>query len=262
MLAARTVGYMNADHNGAGLEASYDTLLAGTAGRGIFRRMAGGHWKPVIELSQAHSGFDLQTTLDINIQDVAETALERAMRSHNAVRGCVVLMKVETGEIKAMANIGLKKDGVTYAEDYNYAIAGRQNPGSTIKLASFMAMLEEGCLDPDELVKTGNGKLEICDATLSDSHADEGGWGTITARNVFASFGGERHIIDQRRASAMHETHSIDIICLLQGDVSLILEAGETRIKPGQIVIQRGTSHGWTAHGGAALFLAVLIDRR
>ena len=82
-----------------------------------------------------------------------------------------------------------------------------------------------------------------------------------TARAVFANFGGERHIIDQRRASAMHETHSIDVICLLQGDVSLILEAGETRIKPGQVVIQRGTNHAWVAHGGPALLLAVLIDR-
>ena len=82
-----------------------------------------------------------------------------------------------------------------------------------------------------------------------------------TARAVFASFGGERYIIDQRRASAMHETHSIDVICLLQGDVSLILEAGETRIKPGQVVIQRGTNHAWVAHGGPALLLAVLIDR-
>ena len=82
-----------------------------------------------------------------------------------------------------------------------------------------------------------------------------------TARAVFAQFGGERHIIDQSRASAMHETHSIDVICLLQGDVSLILEAGETRIKPGQVVIQRGTNHAWVAHGGPALLLAVLIDR-
>ena len=81
------------------------------------------------------------------------------------------------------------------------------------------------------------------------------------ARAVFAQFGGERHIIDQRRASAMHETHSIDVICLLQGDVSLILEAGETRIKPGQVVIQRGTNHAWIAHGAPALLLAVLIDR-
>jgi hypothetical protein len=80
-------------------------------------------------------------------------------------------------------------------------------------------------------------------------------------RTVFAGFDGERHIIDQTRHPAMHETHSIDIICLLQGDVSLILEGSETRIKPGQVVIQRGTNHAWVAHGGPALLLAVLVDR-
>jgi len=81
------------------------------------------------------------------------------------------------------------------------------------------------------------------------------------ARERFANFGGAHHIIDQTRHPAMHETHSIDIICLLQGDVSLILEGSETRIKPGQVVIQRGTNHAWQAHGGPALLLAVLIDR-
>lgn len=80
-------------------------------------------------------------------------------------------------------------------------------------------------------------------------------------RERFASFGGARHIIDQTRHPAMHETHSLDVICLLQGDATLILESGETRLKPGQVVIQRGTNHAWQAHGGPALFLAVLIDR-
>lgn len=80
-------------------------------------------------------------------------------------------------------------------------------------------------------------------------------------RNVFAGFDGDRHIIDQSRHPAMHETHSIDVICLLQGDVSLILEGSETRVKPGQVVIQRATNHAWVAHGGPALLLAVLIDR-
>ena len=80
-------------------------------------------------------------------------------------------------------------------------------------------------------------------------------------RAGFARVDGERHIIDQSRHPSMHETHSIDVICLLQGDVSLVLEAGETRIKPGQVVIQRGTNHAWVAHGGVALLLAVLIDR-
>jgi hypothetical protein len=80
-------------------------------------------------------------------------------------------------------------------------------------------------------------------------------------RERFAAFDGAHHIIDQTRHPGMHETHSIDIICLLQGDVSLILEGSETRLKPGNVVIQRGTNHAWQAHGGPALFLAVLIDR-
>jgi hypothetical protein len=80
-------------------------------------------------------------------------------------------------------------------------------------------------------------------------------------RERFAEFGGAHHIIDQTRHPAMHETHSMDVICLLQGEASLILEGAETRLKPGQVVIQRGTNHAWQAHGGPALLLAVLIDR-
>jgi hypothetical protein len=80
-------------------------------------------------------------------------------------------------------------------------------------------------------------------------------------RDRFAAFDGAHHIIDQTRHPAMHETESMDIICLLKGDVSLILEGSETRLKPGQVVIQRGTNHAWQAHGGPALLLAVLIDR-
>jgi hypothetical protein len=81
------------------------------------------------------------------------------------------------------------------------------------------------------------------------------------ARQAFASFGAEHHLTDQSIHSAMHETPTLDIICLLKGEASLILETGETRIAPGQVVIQRGTGHAWVAHGGPALFLAVLIDR-
>lgn len=81
------------------------------------------------------------------------------------------------------------------------------------------------------------------------------------AKAGFSRLGAGHHVIDQTRHPGMHETHSLDVICLLQGDVSLILEGVETRIKPGQIVIQRGTNHAWTAHGAPALLLAVLIDR-
>ncbi len=80
-------------------------------------------------------------------------------------------------------------------------------------------------------------------------------------RARFASFDAEHHLTDQSKHPAMHRTESIDVICLLQGEVDLILDKTRTRVKPGQIVIQRGTSHGWEAIGGPALLLAVLIDR-
>jgi hypothetical protein len=81
------------------------------------------------------------------------------------------------------------------------------------------------------------------------------------ARARFATFDAEDHITDQSKHPAMHKTASLDVICLLQGEVDLVLDTSRTRIKPGQIVIQRGTSHGWEAIGGPALLLAVLIDR-
>ncbi|MEQ1617848.1 MAG: hypothetical protein ABL883_05845 [Terricaulis sp.] len=81
------------------------------------------------------------------------------------------------------------------------------------------------------------------------------------ARERFAQFGAEHELRDQERHPAMHQTRTLDVICLISGEASLILDDSETRLKPGQIVIQRGTSHAWTAHGGPALFLAVLIHR-
>jgi hypothetical protein len=81
------------------------------------------------------------------------------------------------------------------------------------------------------------------------------------ARERFRAFGAEHELRDQDRHPAMHQTATLDIICLIAGDASLVLDDCETRLKPGQIVIQRGTSHAWTAHGGPALFLAVLIER-
>lgn len=81
------------------------------------------------------------------------------------------------------------------------------------------------------------------------------------ARERFEQFGAREHLRDQDRHPAMHQTDSLDIICLISGEASLVLDGEETRLKPGQIVIQRGTSHAWTAHGNPALLLAVLIDR-
>ena len=80
-------------------------------------------------------------------------------------------------------------------------------------------------------------------------------------RERFADFGAAHELTDQDRHPAMHRTETLDIICLISGEASLVLDNEERRLKPGNIIIQRGTSHGWTAYGGPALFLAVLIDR-
>ena len=81
------------------------------------------------------------------------------------------------------------------------------------------------------------------------------------ARTAFAAVGADHHLIDQSRHPYMHETPTLDVICLLKGDVTLILDDGELRLIPGQVVVQRATNHAWEAHGGPALLLAVLIDR-
>lgn len=182
-LAFRTVGFMNEGNGGAGLEFTYNPELEGTKGKGIFRKIAGGHWKPVVEISRPKSGYDIQTTLDINIQDVAEASLEAALRKHRASYGCVVVMKVETGEIKAMANLGLTPSG-QYAEKYNYAVAQRTDPGSTFKVASYMALLEERFVKPTDKVDAGDGSFKIMDREMTDHH--EGGYGVITVADALA----------------------------------------------------------------------------
>ena len=143
-LAQRTIGFVNEDKHGAGLEYTFEQSLAGKSGEALFERVPGGV-KPVYDGTEIKPlpGYDVKTTLDINLQDVAENALYKSLVDNNAQYGCVILMEVATGEIKAVANLGKASDD-TYKEDYNYAFAdqGRTEPGSTFKLASMMALFE------------------------------------------------------------------------------------------------------------------------
>ena len=185
-LAARTIGFLNDQSRGAGLEFSYNKQLAGQNGRGLFRRMSGGAWKSVSDANEIRpeQGLDIQTTLNINVQDVAESSLLRALARHQASYGCVVVMEVATGEIKAMANLGRLADG-RYAENYNYAVGqqGRTNPGSTFKLASMIALLEETKLSPTDSIQTGNGEYRFYDRVMRDSKPT--GYGTISVQQAF-----------------------------------------------------------------------------
>ena len=143
-LAGRTIGFVNENNKRVGLEGSFDTVLRGKDGRQLRRRINHGDWVPIHDENEIEpvNGRDIETTLDVNIQDVAEQALLKQMLYHKAKMGTVVVMEVQTGYIKAMANLNYdEKDGF-YKENYNFAVGKRIEPGSTFKLASILALME------------------------------------------------------------------------------------------------------------------------
>ncbi|MGM0946404.1 MAG: penicillin-binding protein [Bacteroidota bacterium] len=186
-LASRTVGFLNENEYGAGIEYSFNEYLRGQDGKALFQRLAGGVWKPVFDAEdiKPEDGYDVLTTLDVNIQDVAEKALLRQLISRDAAFGSVIVMEVKTGQIKAIANLQKNKGSATYGENYNYAIGdqGNTEPGSTFKLLSMLALLEENKVSLEEKIETGTGSHRFYNQTMRD--AKNGGFGTITIREAF-----------------------------------------------------------------------------
>jgi cell division protein FtsI (penicillin-binding protein 3) len=183
-LARRTIGYINENNVGAGIERSYNDYLSGRDGEGLFQRVVGNNWKPVNASTDVRpiNGYNVHTTIDINLQDVAHNALLRALTRYRANYGTVVLMEVKTGEIKAISNLERMPSGL-YVESYNYAVAATNDPGSTFKLASMMALLEKDKVELSDSIDTGEGSLQIYNRTLKD--VKEGGYGKITVEDVF-----------------------------------------------------------------------------
>jgi len=186
-LARRTIGYENeasVNRIYLGLEGSFSQYLQGINGQCLKRRVGGGSWMPVDPDNQVEpqNGADIITTLDVNMQDFAECALRKELITDSADYGCVILMEVKTGYVKAIVNLGRTKDG-KYDEILNYAIQDCAEPGSTFKLASFLVALEDGKVDLSTPVNTGNGMTLYSGRKMEDSH--KGGYGTITAEQVF-----------------------------------------------------------------------------
>ena len=185
ILAQRTIGYTREGALPVGLEGSFNNILEGKEGKQLMIRVPGDIYIPVNDLAEIEpeAGDDVVTTLDINIQDVAENALLNACKTHNADHGCAIVMEVKTGKIRAMANIGRTPEG--WWETYNYAVGERVEPGSMFKLASFMAMMEAGKLeDLDQKIPVYEGKVKIYDEELQD--AEPHGLDSMTIREVFA----------------------------------------------------------------------------
>lgn len=184
-LASRTIGYVLPDETiaGVGIEAAFDSVLAGVPGKRMEQRIVGNYWKPISDDATRDpvNGMDVITTIDINIQDVAHNALLRTLKSHDARHGTAVLMEVKTGEILAISNLQ-KADNEQYYETFNFAIGEKTEPGSTFKLPVIMAAIEDGYIDIYDSVDTRNGVVKYHDHTVRDSR--KGGYGKITVKQV------------------------------------------------------------------------------
>lgn len=173
ILAYRTIGYVNKEANAeTGIESAYNSYLEGVTGRMWLQKISGGDWIPLNEKDRIDpkNGSDVVTTIDIELQDVAESALKRHLQDHNAENGCVIVMEVATGAIRAIANLGKQNDG-SYQEDYNYAIGTSSEPGSTFKLASVMAALEDGRIKLEDSVNVGDKEASFVTLKIRDSHS-------------------------------------------------------------------------------------------
>ncbi len=183
-LASRTIGYKNENvKNPVGLEGAYADYINGQGGKRLMQRIAGGIWKPVNQEEELapKDGADIMSTIDVNFQDVVQSALKKALITSMAEHGTAILMEVNTGEVRAVANYTRTKDG-DFTEQFNYAIAGNQDPGSTFKVASYMALLEDKKVDTSTQVNIGYYAVPHTTKTVKDSH---GIVGRVSVKKAF-----------------------------------------------------------------------------
>jgi cell division protein FtsI (penicillin-binding protein 3) len=179
-LGSRTIGdiYGIEERGGKnGVELAFDTLLRGKPGVFSRQRIAG-RWENVVEVPP-ENGADVYTTLDVSIQDITESSLLKEMTALNANEGCAIVMEVSTGQIKAVANLSRASDG-TYYEKRNQAFADQGEPGSTFKVASVMAALDDGRISENDTIDTGNGIYSFFGQQMKDHNAERGGYHRIS----------------------------------------------------------------------------------
>ena len=187
-IAERSVGYERFDENGyatrVGLEGAFGQYLRGVEGKRLKQKIAKGQWKPIglDNIIEPKDGYDVVSTIDINIQDIAHHALLSQLEKYKADHGCVIVMETASGEIKAISNLGRTDDG-KYYERLNYAIGESHEPGSTFKLMSLVAALEDKVVDTSTVIDTGKGRWRLFDRIVRDSR--EGGYGEISVAKAF-----------------------------------------------------------------------------
>ena len=189
-LAARTIGYVREEENiFVGLEGAYNGSLKGSDGKQLVRRINGNFWMPMPSSDNVDpvNGDDVYTSIDIEIQDVAENALKKCLIENDALQGCVVLMDVKSGFVEVMASLSYNEEKNKYEEAYNFALRHNVEPGSTFKAITMCALLENNpSLDIDSKLHLGTTDYKVFyKRTMRDSHrvTDEKGYTTI--RNAF-----------------------------------------------------------------------------
>ncbi|MBN9299047.1 MAG: transpeptidase family protein [Filimonas sp.] len=183
MLAFRTIG-LDRDSFKVGLEMTYDSVLRGIKGKRLVRYIGGGVSVPVDEDNyqvESENGKDIVTTIDVHMQDIAENALMKMMVGNEAEHGCAIVMEVKTGKIKAIANLGRRSDG-SYWEDFNYALTPTE-PGSTFKLATMLAALEDKKVSLNQIVNLEGGTWKVGGETVYDS--EQHGLHEATVKKAF-----------------------------------------------------------------------------
>jgi cell division protein FtsI (penicillin-binding protein 3) len=188
-IAQRLIGYERFDDQGnvtrVGIDGAFGAkYLRGKDGQRRKQKIGKGQWKPIEDYNQVEpqDGYDVYTTIDVNIQDIAHHALLEQLEKYKADHGTVVVMETKTGEIRAISNLGRNKNGLYY-ERLNYAVGESHEPGSTFKLMALAVALEDKVIDTTTLVDTKKGVLSFYGKKVKDSK--KGGYGTISIAKAF-----------------------------------------------------------------------------
>jgi cell division protein FtsI (penicillin-binding protein 3) len=181
-IGAGTIGMDNGEYS-SGLEGAFSKYLRGTDGKRLEQRINSSQWKPIDfwKVQEPVDGEDVYTTLDLRIQDIAHSALEKQLINFEAKHGTVIVMEVETGKVRAMVNLRRTEDG-EYEDSYNYGLKDNIEPGSTFKTISLLAAMDDGFIDENTTVNVGNGVWVYAKQRISDGH----GGGTYDISDVLA----------------------------------------------------------------------------
>lgn len=187
-IAERTIGrerkVKGDKFSGVGLEHAFGSILRGKDGMQLMQKISNGKWKPIYSNNQIEPvpGSDLYTTINVGFQDITHHSLLEQLEIFEADHGTAIVMETSTGEIKAISNLGRTTEG-KYYERLNYAVGEHYEPGSTFKLMSVIAALEDGKADLEKMVDTENGILSFYGAKVRDSR--KGGYGIISLNDAF-----------------------------------------------------------------------------